>query len=60
MREIITHPMYRALRTAAERKAAFHQYIDKEAKRERVSPMTLYPKDGDDDSFIHLLVLGTT
>ena len=37
MREIITHPMYRALRTAAERKAAFHNYIDKEAKRERVS-----------------------
>ncbi|CDH54776.1 predicted protein [Lichtheimia corymbifera JMRC:FSU:9682] len=37
MREIITHPMYRALRTAAERKAAFHQYIDREAKRERTT-----------------------
>ena len=36
MREIITHPIYRALKTPSERKAAFHAYLDKEAKRERV------------------------
>ncbi|KAI9255189.1 hypothetical protein BDA99DRAFT_518130 [Phascolomyces articulosus] len=35
MREIITHPIYRALKTPGERKAAFHAYLDKEAKRER-------------------------
>ncbi|KAI8144371.1 hypothetical protein BJV82DRAFT_513225 [Fennellomyces sp. T-0311] len=35
MREIITHPMYRALKTPGERKAAFQLYVDKEAKRER-------------------------
>ena len=36
MREIITHPIYRALKTPSERKAAFHTYLDKEARRERV------------------------
>ncbi|KAI7861177.1 hypothetical protein BDC45DRAFT_429679 [Circinella umbellata] len=35
MREIITHPIYRALKTPSERKAAFHTYLDKEARRER-------------------------
>ncbi|KAF7720876.1 hypothetical protein EC973_005885 [Apophysomyces ossiformis] len=35
MRAIITHPLYRALKTLGERKAAFHAFIDKEAKRER-------------------------
>lgn len=36
MRAIITNPMYRALKTTAERKAAFQAFIDREAKRERV------------------------
>lgn len=36
MRAIITNPMYRALKTTAERKAAFNAFIDREAKRERV------------------------
>jgi pre-mRNA-processing factor 40 len=35
MRAIITKPLYRALKSAAERKAAFQQFIDSEAKRER-------------------------
>ncbi|KAG0187104.1 hypothetical protein DFQ28_006853 [Apophysomyces sp. BC1034] len=37
MRAIITHPLYRALKTLGERKAAFHAFVDKEAKRERAS-----------------------
>ncbi|KAI7861501.1 hypothetical protein BDF14DRAFT_1868453 [Spinellus fusiger] len=35
MRAIITNPVYRSLKTVAERKAAFHAYVEKEAKRER-------------------------
>jgi pre-mRNA-processing factor 40 len=35
MRAIITKPLYRALKTTAERKAAFHTWVDAEAKRER-------------------------
>ncbi|CAO0796974.1 unnamed protein product [Mucor circinelloides] len=35
MRAIITKPLYRALKTIGERKAAFHQWADAEAKRER-------------------------
>ncbi|CEG69923.1 hypothetical protein CU097_005581 [Rhizopus azygosporus] len=35
MRAIITKPLYRALKTIGERKAAFQAYIDAEAKRER-------------------------
>ncbi|GAA5812495.1 hypothetical protein MFLAVUS_005951 [Mucor flavus] len=34
-RAIITKPLYRALKTITERKAAFHMFIDAEAKRER-------------------------
>lgn len=34
-RAIITKPLYRALKTITERKAAFHTFIDAEAKRER-------------------------
>ncbi|KAI8646751.1 hypothetical protein BD408DRAFT_449573 [Parasitella parasitica] len=35
MRAIITKPLYRALKTIGERKAAFHAWADAEAKRER-------------------------
>lgn len=35
MRAIITKPLYRALKTIGERKAAFHTWADAEAKRER-------------------------
>lgn len=35
MRAIITKPLYRALKTTGERKAAFHAWADAEAKRER-------------------------
>ncbi|KAI9031946.1 hypothetical protein CLU79DRAFT_730816 [Phycomyces nitens] len=35
MRAIITNPLYRSLKTVAERKAAFHAYAEKEARRER-------------------------
>ncbi|KAI8098062.1 uncharacterized protein B0P05DRAFT_523202 [Gilbertella persicaria] len=35
MRAIITNPLYRALKTTAERKAAFHRWAEAEAKRER-------------------------
>ncbi|KAI9472345.1 MAG: hypothetical protein EXX96DRAFT_653476 [Benjaminiella poitrasii] len=35
MRTIITKPLYRALKTAAERKAAFQTWSETEAKRER-------------------------
>ncbi|KAI7898550.1 uncharacterized protein BX663DRAFT_524529 [Cokeromyces recurvatus] len=35
MRAIITKPLYRALKTAAERKAAFQSWAEAEAKRER-------------------------
>lgn len=34
-RAIITKPLYRALKTIGERKAAFHAFVDAEAKRER-------------------------
>jgi pre-mRNA-processing factor 40 len=34
-RAIITKPLYRALKTPSERKAAFHMYVDAEARRER-------------------------
>ncbi|CAO3607198.1 unnamed protein product [Mucor hiemalis] len=34
-RAIITKPLYKALKTPSERKAAFHMYIDHEARRER-------------------------
>ncbi|KAI8332508.1 hypothetical protein EDC96DRAFT_555435 [Choanephora cucurbitarum] len=35
MRAIITKPLYRALKTTVERKAAFHTWAEAEAKRER-------------------------
>jgi pre-mRNA-processing factor 40 len=35
MRAIITKPLYRALKTIVERKAAFQAYVDAESKRER-------------------------
>lgn len=36
MRSIITQPLYRALKTLAERKSAFNTYIEQETRRERV------------------------
>jgi hypothetical protein len=37
MRSIITQPVYRALKTLAERKSAFNTYIEQETRREKVN-----------------------
>ncbi len=37
MRAIIAKPMYRALKTLAERKQAFHDYVDDLRMKEEVS-----------------------
>lgn len=41
MRSIITQPVYRALKTLAERKSAFNTYIEQETRREKVNRVLL-------------------
>jgi hypothetical protein len=41
MRSIITQPVYRALKTLAERKSAFNTYIEQETRREKVNKVLL-------------------
>ncbi|KAI9289605.1 hypothetical protein BC943DRAFT_271262 [Umbelopsis sp. AD052] len=53
MRSIITQPVYRALKTLAERKSAFNTYMEQETRREKEEQIETEKKVRDD--FISLL-----
>lgn len=53
MRSIITQPVYRALKTLAERKSAFNTYMEQETRREKEEQIETEKKVRDD--FISLI-----